>query len=79
LTRINLLTTGDIRSRQLEDNPYDWFLVIDRFLISFYEFYDNLFKFKQRSVVTNTILLLLEKSVTLPTVGRNKFTTQTRS
>jgi hypothetical protein len=30
-------------------------------------------------VVTNTILLLLEKSVTLPTVGRNKLTTVSRS
>jgi len=30
-------------------------------------------------VVTNTILLLLEKSVTLSTVGRNKLTTKNLS
>jgi hypothetical protein len=45
---------------------------------AFNGFNDNLFKFKQRSVVTNTILLLLEKSEILAISSRIKLTTQSR-
>jgi hypothetical protein len=36
------------------------FLFVARFLSGFGDFFDNLFKFKHRSVVVNTILLLFK-------------------